>query len=84
MIFRFVVDDLLSISLSSVMGTEKAGDGGLKHLPPRRFSLKEKTGEVDFFAQIITWVSIQPVAGAEAGPSLAEACKSGVASFLTW
>ena len=32
----------------------------------------------------ITWVSMQPVAGAVAGPSLAEACKSGVASFLTW
>ena len=31
-----------------------------------------------------TWVSMQPVVGAGAGPSFAEAWRSGVASFLTW
>ena len=39
MVIKLIDDYLLSISLSSVMGTEKAGNGGLKHLPPRRFSL---------------------------------------------
>ena len=80
MIVRLVEDDLLSISLSSVMGTEKAGDGGLKHLPPRRLRLiKEQVRSNNFLGGLITWVSIQPVAGVEA-----EACRSGVASFLTW
>ena len=32
-----------------------------------------------FLGGLITWVSMQPVAGVEA-----EACRSGVASFLTW
>ena len=84
MIVRLIEDDLLSISLSSVMGTEKASDGRLKNLPPRRLGLiQNRQGQrkevllLGYF--LITWVSMQPVAGVEA-----EACRSGVASFLTW
>ena len=41
MIIKLFEDDLPGISLGSVMGTEDAGNGGLKHLPPRRLSLTQ-------------------------------------------
>ena len=44
MVIKMIDDYLLSISLSSVVGTKKAGDGRLKHLPPRRFSLNKSEG----------------------------------------
>ena len=51
MIIRFIEDDLLSISFSSVMGTEKAGDGGLKHLPPRRLGLIQRQVRSSIFSK---------------------------------
>ena len=51
MVIKMIDDYLLSISLSSVVGTKKAGDGRLKHLPPRRFSLNKS--EVKYFCSVL-------------------------------